>query len=127
MLDILSNRIIRENDAVMFDIDDTLIFTNGKANKPIIDLVHYSKNLGYKVIIMTARPDLVGIEAFTRYQLRMYDIPYDRLFLTPAENKGNLKRISGYNYILSVGDMDTDLTDTEYKIKISSEHRNLYT
>ena len=39
MTNILENRIIREKDAVMFDIDDTLIFTNGKANIPIINLL----------------------------------------------------------------------------------------
>ncbi len=33
---VLRNRIIDNKDAVMFDIDDTLIFTNGKSNTPII-------------------------------------------------------------------------------------------
>ena len=39
MGDILKDRVIGEKDAVMFDIDDTLIFTNGKANVPIINLL----------------------------------------------------------------------------------------
>ena len=53
---ILKNRVVGEKDAVMFDIDDTLIFTNGNANVPIIKLLHYAKYLGYKIIIITARP-----------------------------------------------------------------------
>ena len=47
---ILKNREIGEKDAVMFDIDDTLIFTNGKANIPIIKLLHYAKHLGLSLI-----------------------------------------------------------------------------
>ena len=45
----ISNRKVKHNDAVMFDIDDTLIFTNGRANEPIIDLLHASQKLGYKI------------------------------------------------------------------------------
>lgn len=119
MLDVLKNRFISPKDAVMFDIDNTLIFTNGRANKPIIQLLHDCKILGYKIVIITARPQVPGILQMTKYQLRMYNIPYDHLFITPAENKGNLKKQTGYNYILSVGDMDTDLTNTKYAIKIS--------
>ena len=115
---ILKNRVISEKDAVMFDIDDTLIFTNGKANVPIIKLLYYAKHLGYKIIIITARPAIQATVEFTKFQLREYGIPYDALVITPAHNKGNIKRKSGLNYVLSVGDMDTDLTDTQYALKI---------
>jgi hydroxymethylpyrimidine pyrophosphatase-like HAD family hydrolase len=115
---ILKNRVINEKDAVMFDIDDTLIFTNGKANVPIIKLLHYAKHLGYKIIIITARPMIQATVEFTKIQLNQYGIPYDALIITPAHNKGNIKRKTGLNYILSVGDMDTDLTDTKYALKI---------
>tara|TARA_B100001113_G_scaffold46168_1_gene32812 strand:+ start:2753 stop:3115 length:363 start_codon:yes stop_codon:yes gene_type:complete len=119
MTNILENRIIREKDAVMFDIDDTLIFTNGKANIPIINLLYYAKKLGYKIIIITARPltPLTGI--FTKWQLNRYKIPYDALYITPAQNKGNVKVKTGLHYVLSVGDQPTDLTHTEYSIKIN--------
>lgn len=115
---ILKNRIISQRDAVMFDIDDTLIFTNGRPNIPIIKLLHYAKHLGYKIIIITARPMIQATVEFTKIQLNQYDIPYDALIITPAHNKGNIKRKTGLNYILSVGDMDTDLTDTKYALKI---------
>lgn len=115
---ILKNRVVGEKDAVMFDIDDTLIFTNGNANVPIIKLLHYAKSLGYKIIIITARPAVRGTVEITQYQLKQYGIPYDALVITPAYNKGNIKRESGLNYILSVGDQDTDLTETQHALKI---------
>jgi len=115
---ILKNRVVGEKDAVMFDIDDTLIFTNGNANVPIIKLLHYAKYLGYKIIIITARPAVRGTMEITQYQLKQYGIPYDALVITPAHNKGKIKRESGLNYVLSVGDMDTDLTDTQHALKI---------
>lgn len=115
----ISNREIAPNDAVMFDIDDTLIFTNGHANTEMIDLLNYSKRLGYKIIIITARPFSIVTRQFTIMQLKKYGIIYDELYLTPALNKGNVKKQSGYNYILSVGDQETDLTHTKYGIKIT--------
>jgi hypothetical protein len=119
MVDILKDRVISEKDAVMFDIDDTLIFINGQANLPIINLLKYAMNLGYKIIIITARPNTVFTEMFTKWQLKKYGIPYHSLIITPAQNKGNVKVQTGLNYILSVGDQPTDLTHTKYSIKIS--------
>ena len=116
---ILKNRVVEKKDAVMFDIDDTLIFTNGQANREMIDLLNYSKRLGYKIIIITARPFSIVTRQFTIMQLKKYGIIYDELYLTPALNKGNVKKQSGYNYILSVGDQETDLTHTKYGIKIT--------
>lgn len=115
---ILSDRIIHKNDAVMFDIDDTLIFLNGTLNTPIVELLHYSKSLGYKIIIITARPILRPVINFTINQLKRHGIPYDVLGFTPALNKGNMKKEMEYNFILSVGDMPTDLTDTVYALKV---------
>jgi hydroxymethylpyrimidine pyrophosphatase-like HAD family hydrolase len=119
MGDILKDRVISEKDAVMFDIDDTLIFINGQANLPIINLLKYAMNLGYKIIIITARPANAITMTFTKWQLRKYGIPYHSLIITPAQNKGNIKVKTGLNYILSVGDQPTDLTHTKYAIKIS--------
>ncbi len=70
MVDILKDRVISEKDAVMFDIDDTLIFTNGQANVPIINLLKYAMNLGYKIIIITARPNTTLTGIFTKWQLK---------------------------------------------------------
>jgi len=118
MMELLRNRVIGRSDAVMFDIDDTLIFLNGTLNTPIVDLLHYSKSLGYKIVIITARPILKPVINFTVNQLKHHDIPYDVLGFTPAINKGAMKRDMEYNFVLSVGDMPTDLTDTMYSLKV---------
>ena len=118
MNNILKDRVIREKDAVMFDIDDTLIITNGVANTPMIKLLYYAMDLGYKIVIITARPNNLITSAFTKWQLKRYRIPYHILIITPAHNKGNVKAKSGLNYVLSVGDQPTDLTHSQYAIKI---------
>ncbi len=115
---VLKDRDIKENDAVMFDIDDTLIFTNGQINEPILELLHYSKSLGYKIVIITARPHLQPVVKYTINQLKRNNIPYDVLGFSPAIQKGYMKQQMGYNFILSVGDMPTDLTDTLYGLKV---------
>lgn len=115
---ILEHRDIKENDAVMFDIDDTLIYVSGKLNEPIVNLLHYSKSLGYKIVIITARPHLAPVVQYTINQLKKNNIPYDILGFSPAHQKGEMKRNLGYNFILSVGDMPTDLTDSMYGLKV---------
>jgi ribonucleotide monophosphatase NagD (HAD superfamily) len=112
------------NDAAMFDIDDTLIWTDGTPNKPIIDLLHRMKRLGYKIVIITARPGLHFVVQWTRQQLANYGIVYDYLGFTSAQTKTLMKRQLGYNFVLSVGDMPTDWTDSKYYINTSNSYRN---
>ena len=49
----ISGRTVLPTDAVMFDIDDTLIFTDGNPNIPIIELLYDAKSQGYKIVIIT--------------------------------------------------------------------------
>jgi predicted HAD superfamily phosphohydrolase YqeG len=109
-----------QNDAAMFDIDDTLIWTNGQPNIPIIQLLHRMKALGYKIVIITARPGFEMAVNWTRQQLENHGIVYDYLGFTSAETKTLMKRRLGYNFVLSVGDMPTDWTDSKYYINTSS-------
>ena len=120
----ISNREIALNDAVMFDIDDTLIFTDGEPNKPIIELLHEARDMTYKIIIITARPPLDHIIERTMKQLYEYGIPYDYIGFTSPLNKGIMKQQLPYNFILSVGDMPTDLTDSEHVLNISNFFHN---
>ncbi len=110
-------------DAVMFDIDDTLIESStGKVIRDIYELYKNAQKKGYRMIIITARPGFYKNVLWTRDQLRNIDISYDELVFTPPLGKSLYKRASNYNYILSVGDMDTDLTDSKYSIKVSNVH-----
>lgn len=115
---------VSPGDAVMFDIDDTLIDTStGKVIQDIYDLYKSAQKKGYRMIIITARPGFYKNVTWTRDQLRNMDISYDELIFTPPLGKSHYKRASNYNYVLSVGDMDTDLTDSKSSIKVSSAHR----
>jgi len=123
-MDYIINRQVGSNDAVMFDIDDTLIWTDGTPNKPIIDLLHKVKQLGYKIIIITARPGLHFVVQWTISQLASHGIQYDYLGFTSAATKTLMKKQLGYNFILSVGDMPTDWTDSNYYINTSNSYHN---
>ncbi len=113
----------KANDAVMFDIDDTLIASDtGKIIEDVYDLYKSVQKKGYKMIIITARPGFYENVIWTRNQLRDIDITYDELIFTPPPSKSLYKRESKYNYILSVGDMDTDLTDSKFSIKVSNAY-----
>ena len=112
-----------QNDAVMFDIDDTLIWTNGQPNIPIIQLLHRMRALGYKIVIITARPGFEIAVKWTRKQLAHHGIQYDYLGFTSAETKTLMKKRLGYNFVLSVGDMPTDWTDSKYYINTSNSYR----
>jgi len=117
-------RRARVNDAAMFDIDDTLIYVNGTPNIPIIDLLYKMKRLGYKIVIITARSRESRSINYTIKQLQDYGIYYDYLGFTLANNKSHMKKQLPYNFVLSVGDMPTDWTDSEYYINTSNSDHN---
>ena len=113
------NRHIKCNDAVMFDIDETLIFMDGdQPNKPMIELARIADMTGYEVIIITARPDTPENRDYTKNQLDTYGIPYDMLMFTTHQAKGEVKKCMNKQFILSVGDMWTDVTETQHWIKL---------
>lgn len=127
-LNVLQNRVREDGDAVMFDIDDTLIYQvlapTGQRNEWMVDLLKEAKELGYYIILITARPSYKENIDYTVAQLHNYNIYYDQLMFVPAEHKSDAKKQSGWKYILSVGDMDTDLTDSEHVINTSSGYYN---
>ena len=106
--------------AAMFDIDDTLIESrSGKRMENVYALYKSVQNKGYKMIIITARPGYYENVIHTQEQLKAHNFYYDELVFTSSPGKSVYKKNSKYNYILSVGDMDTDLTDSTYAVKIS--------
>jgi predicted HAD superfamily phosphohydrolase YqeG len=120
----ISNRTVSGVDAVMFDIDDTLIFTDGRPNGPIIDLLYIATLKGYKIVIITARAGIPRVIDFTVDQLKEYNIMYDYIGFTSPETKGIMKEKLPYNFVLSVGDMPTDLTASEHWLNISTFFHN---
>ena len=118
----LVSRRRKVNDAVMFDIDDTLIrSSNDTAISHIVNLLFTSRLIGYKIVIITARrPES---RFYTEVQLAAHGIFPDVLeFCTPEQKtqmKNNLSVTHGYNFVLSVGDMPTDLGGSEKSLLIT--------
>ena len=108
------------NDAVMFDIDDTLLTVTGQAIAPMVKLLWDAQGMGYKVVIITARPRLEPVIQWTMKQLEDYGITYDRLGFTSADTKILMKQKLGYNFVLSVGDQETDLTGSAHWLNTSN-------
>lgn len=116
------------NDAVMFDIDNTLLDREtGEPIQPMIDLLNEAKNIGYKIVILTARPDDYENQVYTSNQLKNLGITYNTLGYCPAEKKSQTKQYLRNRFVLSVGDYWTDLTDSMAWIKLPDEHNpNIY-
>lgn len=119
-LQYLRNRVVTQGDAVMFDIDDTLIFTDGRVNTPMLDLLFHAQMMGYEVIIITARPRFEQVIEYTQNQLLALGITWKELGFCDPQQKGALKRKLGYNFVLSVGDMPTDLSDSMHFLDLGS-------
>lgn len=112
-------------DAVMFDIDDTLIESDtGQPMHHMIELLKFCKDLAFKVVIMTARSRVA--KEYTQHQLEMCDIPYDILMFIPANLKSRAKRELGMRFVLSVGDRETDCGESLYSIKLPGKYTEKY-
>jgi len=79
-MDCLSKVELHRNDAVMFDIDDTLLFADGRQRRivPIINLLYECIKKNLIIMIITARDDKYKNE--TVRELKRYKIPYDITF-----------------------------------------------
>lgn len=129
VLDYLTRRSVKPNDCVMFDIDDTLIRVDGTPIDEVINLLRICQILGYKIVIITARPYYPENTKWTKSQLAYHGIPYDLLAYAAPQHKTTAKKHlikeKGFNFVLSVGDLDSDLTDSEISLKISTYYHSL--
>ena len=124
----ISKRIVGSNDAVMFDIDETLIHESGSPIYEMIQLFFACQSLGYKTIIITARPNTIMNRHYTTIQLLSLGIVPSEVHYCAAENKTACKRRTGYRYVLSVGDQLTDLGYSDAIIKLpDASDRKIYT
>lgn len=114
----VSHRTVEETDAVMFDIDETLIHVDGTPIPEMISLLQLCRELGYVVIIITARPDFAVDHYYTKYQLISFGIFPEQVYFVPPGEKTKVKEQTGLHYVLSVGDLCTDLGGSDYWIKL---------
>ena len=118
VLNHINSRERREGDAVMFDIDDTLInVETGKVIPHVKSLLDLCKQRGYKIVIITARTGDSYTQDYTEKEIAQHNIRYDFLGYCDPETKTYLKqhlmKKEGWHFVLSVGDMWTDLTDSD--------------
>ena len=114
----IKNRKREVDDCVMFDIDDTLINSETKESiRHIKELLDTCISYGYIIVIITARHGDKDTMKYTKLELLRHSIFYDFIgFYPPQEKtlcKQYLTRTRGWNFVLSVGDQPTDLTDSD--------------
>ena len=114
---ILDNIRFDSNQAIVFDIDDTLISSrNGQLIPTIFDFYNYCIDKGYKVYIITARAGTIKNMEITIQQLRSLGIAnYKRLYfrkpfdMRVARSKKLARKHIPYNVVLSIGDQPGDI------------------
>tara|TARA_B110000467_G_C17845463_1_gene227070 strand:- start:162 stop:527 length:366 start_codon:yes stop_codon:yes gene_type:complete len=108
----------------MFDIDDTLLTLRAPQYdvvypiKEMISLYKFAEMIGYKVVIITARPYSKENGLWTYQQLLEIGINPIRIYFAPPMEKGDVKVSLGLKFVLSVGDQWTDLTKSDKSIKL---------
>ena len=116
-MDILEKIPFSPNQAVVFDIDDTLIDSSTYQIIPkVFELYQYCRNKGYHIYIITARPRIpYGIQ-LTLQQLRGLGISGFKniafrppLELSMPHYKLNARKAIKDNVIMSIGDKSWDI------------------
>lgn len=124
-----SNKQTSLPKAIIMDVDDTLVSTIDsnvkfiKINKnsvflypgiqPIIQVAQIAKNLGYKIIILTARPK----ESFlsTKFNLDILEVPYDEIYMNNFNQDISFKYkvrqhlMKSYSILFTIGDQVGDV------------------
>lgn len=132
----LVDLLIRESNkqtslpkAIIMDVDDTLVSTiNSKVKfikinksvvflypgiKPIVQVAQIAKKLGYKIIILTARPR----ESFlsTKFNLDILQVPYDEIHMNNNNHDISFKYkvrqqlLKRYYVLFTIGDQVGDV------------------
>ena len=112
-----------KSGVVVFDIDDTLIDSNTEQAIPaVLRVYRLCKTLGFRRMIVTARPDIPMSRMQTRATLRAAKIDeYDALYMMPHKDytKGTPELVSKYKrnartHIASRYDIVANLEDMLY-------------
>jgi hypothetical protein len=128
-ISILDNMKIPNNAAIIFDIDDTLLYSHNKNPiNSIIMLYNYSKMKGITPYIITYRQKTPNNINYTINELNKIGVSgYNQLYLAPPNidpwtYKINIRKHitekNGMNIIMSVGDSDWDISGGYHGIGI---------
>ena len=130
----IDKKVIKQKSAVMFDIDDTLLFVNGNTLTPItpmIDLLNYCIIKDLLIVIITARSE--DYREQTIADLNKYGINYSYLYLRKSPQDDNdplfksrqkerLLADYGIKVLMSIGDQMVDINGdySGYSLKLPS-------
>lgn len=117
IISVYQERLFDPMDAVVFDIDDTVITQLGEAIPSIIHLVKFFRFKGAAIFFITARVGDPDVKLHTEYQMRSLGIPYNAiyyrssLFSDPWVFKEGIRCALGRNFriFMSVGDKPWDI------------------
>lgn len=108
-----------ENPVIIFDIDDTLINSQGEVIEQVVMIYNYAKKLGITPMIITSRPAFPYNMEWTRNQLMRNNITgYHSIYMRPVSrtDQWNFKLQSrkhiydhGFNAVMSIGDQAWDI------------------
>ena len=104
---------------IVFDIDDTLIFDNGRSapNMQIVEFLKDMKSQGHKIHLITARAK--SVEKMTKQELSRSGIPWDTLDLAFEKDRVSLAATSAFKsraraqyapVAVTIGDQWGDMT-----------------
>ena len=116
-MDILKKIPFDSNQAVVFDIDDTLLRSDTfQVIKPTWELFQYCKDKGYKIYIITARPHTKKVIQWTAQQLQQAGLTgFKKISFRPQwdfnvyKYKLDMRRSIPEKIVMSVGDMVWDI------------------
>ena len=131
----IAKKVPLNRSAVIFDVDETLIFGDPDEvigvremelgdhkgqpvfilppNPPIVRIANEARKLGFKIIILTARPGCSKIATLTN--MDMFKMPYDFIIMNSKESDPEFKisarrQLAGkFNIVLTVGDQPCDV------------------
>lgn len=119
MKEVLNQKQNIPNKTICFDIDNTLIDRDGKIIEPILDVHTHAKNLGYNIIIVTARVGTHENIEYTKNELLNHNITYNFIyFAKPGKNdywmfkrhaRQHAWEHKGFHIVASVGDQLWDI------------------
>ena len=118
-INILESLEIGDNSCIVFNIDNTLFYDNGKIISEIVNIYNYAIKIGIKIFIITDRNgSSQKIIDNTLLELKKNNLNlYDSIYFKKYEKKDNKFKINarkhivnrGYNIILCVGTDNSDV------------------
>lgn len=110
------------NPVVIFDIDNTLLHSNGTCIMPIVNVYNHVKKIGIIPIIITNRLGIIPIIEFTQNQLKNCGITgYKSIYFRDPEKDNDAYTYKkkarhnvykrGMNILMSIGDKKYDIGD----------------